>query len=150
MGSEYKRVVEIVAPMEVVHENCIKYFQSIGYQVEDDIPPSRIEFSKKGTIWTTDDVELSHKLTVFLNQSSNGVAITLSFFASMATGQWTGRSKSVADSEIEALCGLIKSAHPSDAIKQQDRICVECKKNIPWDANLCPYCGHDYREIESK
>jgi predicted nucleic acid-binding Zn ribbon protein len=27
---------------------------------------------------------------------------------------------------------------------QQIRHCVECGRNIPWDANLCPYCGHQY------
>ena len=24
------------------------------------------------------------------------------------------------------------------------RMCVECGRNIPFDANLCPYCGHKY------
>lgn len=26
------------------------------------------------------------------------------------------------------------------------RMCVKCGRNIPFDANLCPYCGHDYRD----
>jgi len=25
------------------------------------------------------------------------------------------------------------------------RFCVSCGRNIAWDANVCPYCGHDYR-----
>jgi predicted nucleic acid-binding Zn ribbon protein len=25
------------------------------------------------------------------------------------------------------------------------RFCVSCGRSIDWDANLCPYCGHDYR-----
>ena len=25
------------------------------------------------------------------------------------------------------------------------RNCVNCGRSIAWDANVCPYCGHDYR-----
>ena len=25
------------------------------------------------------------------------------------------------------------------------RNCVSCGRSIGWDANVCPYCGHDYR-----
>ena len=28
---------------------------------------------------------------------------------------------------------------------QQQRNCSGCGRSIPWDANLCPYCGRDYR-----
>lgn len=27
------------------------------------------------------------------------------------------------------------------------RVCVRCQKNLPDDANVCPYCGHDYRPV---
>lgn len=27
----------------------------------------------------------------------------------------------------------------------QQRNCVSCGRGISWDANVCPYCGHDYR-----
>jgi len=27
----------------------------------------------------------------------------------------------------------------------QTRTCVQCGRQIPWDANVCQYCGHDYR-----
>ncbi len=27
----------------------------------------------------------------------------------------------------------------------QMRTCVQCGRQIPWDANVCQYCGHDYR-----
>lgn len=27
---------------------------------------------------------------------------------------------------------------------KQIRKCVKCGRSIPWDANLCPYCGHNY------
>ncbi len=28
---------------------------------------------------------------------------------------------------------------------QGSRNCVSCGRAIQWDANVCPYCGHDYR-----
>jgi len=28
---------------------------------------------------------------------------------------------------------------------QQQRNCVSCGRSIAWDANVCPYCGRDYR-----
>jgi hypothetical protein len=28
----------------------------------------------------------------------------------------------------------------------QTRKCVACGRDIQWDANVCPYCGHDYRQ----
>jgi len=28
---------------------------------------------------------------------------------------------------------------------QQQRNCVGCGRTIAWDANVCPYCGRDYR-----
>ncbi|UCE91661.1 MAG: zinc ribbon domain-containing protein [Methanobacteriota archaeon] len=29
-----------------------------------------------------------------------------------------------------------------------ERRCVGCGRPIPWDANACQYCGHDYRRRE--
>jgi len=28
--------------------------------------------------------------------------------------------------------------------REKSRNCVKCGRSIPWDANLCPYCGHDF------
>jgi hypothetical protein len=33
----------------------------------------------------------------------------------------------------------------SEAQSQQPRNCVSCGRSISWYANVCPYCGHDYR-----
>ena len=29
-------------------------------------------------------------------------------------------------------------------LKEPDRLCPECKKVIPFDANICPYCGRKF------
>ena len=30
--------------------------------------------------------------------------------------------------------------------QQNQRQCVSCGRAISWDSNVCPYCGHDYRQ----
>ncbi|UCE45075.1 MAG: hypothetical protein JSU93_06735 [Methanobacteriota archaeon] len=35
----------------------------------------------------------------------------------------------------------------SEAQAQQPRNCVSCGRSIAWDANVCPYCGHDFRTV---
>ncbi len=30
---------------------------------------------------------------------------------------------------------------------QSTRNCVSCGRSISWDANVCQYCGHDYRQM---
>lgn len=35
---------------------------------------------------------------------------------------------------------------PQLPIQKEKRICVDCKRPIPFDANICPYCQHDYRK----
>lgn len=35
----------------------------------------------------------------------------------------------------------------SEAQAQQPRNCVSCGRSISWDANVCPYCGHDFRVV---
>lgn len=30
---------------------------------------------------------------------------------------------------------------------QSTRNCVACGRSIAWDANVCPYCGHDFRMV---
>ena len=37
----------------------------------------------------------------------------------------------------------------SEAQAQQPRNCVSCGRSIAWDANVCPYCGHDFRVVMS-
>ncbi len=33
----------------------------------------------------------------------------------------------------------------ASAAAQSTRNCVSCGRSFSWDANVCPYCGHDYR-----
>ena len=33
----------------------------------------------------------------------------------------------------------------STGVPMSGRYCVQCGREIPWEANVCMYCGHDYR-----
>ena len=33
----------------------------------------------------------------------------------------------------------------STPVGNPSRNCVSCGRSISWDANVCPYCGHDFR-----
>ena len=33
---------------------------------------------------------------------------------------------------------------------EHNRYCVKCGRSIPFDANLCPYCGHNYKSQSTK
>jgi predicted nucleic acid-binding Zn ribbon protein len=32
-------------------------------------------------------------------------------------------------------------------VQQPTRNCVACGRAIDWQANVCPYCGHDFRQV---
>ncbi|MEW5760153.1 MAG: zinc ribbon domain-containing protein [Candidatus Thermoplasmatota archaeon] len=143
--SEYKQTIYIDAPIQDVYDCCLTYFSSIGYVVKGNAPPVRIEFSKKGTLWTTDDIDAPHNLSIHLHSEGNKVVATIHFNCEAGIGSFSKRSRQIIDSEIATLTGMISLRH-----KPSDRICVECKKNIPFDVNICPYCGHNYLQPVSK
>jgi ribosomal protein L40E len=40
--------------------------------------------------------------------------------------------------------GVTYHPHPSEAFRNK-RYCTKCGREIPIDANVCPYCGKDFR-----
>jgi hypothetical protein len=146
--SEYKVIVKTPGQLPQIHDCCLKYFQSLGYSVKNVIAPSRIEFKFKGTLWTTDDIEAPHTLAIYLNPEGNEISLTAHFYCAGGISDFTKHSKEVVNSEMEGLRGLIMSSNPQQTISievnERDRKCVKCQRQIPWDANMCPYCGHKY------
>lgn len=37
-----------------------------------------------------------------------------------------------------------RQAPPLTSSPSISRFCVSCGRSIPWEANVCPYCGHNY------
>ncbi len=36
---------------------------------------------------------------------------------------------------------------PDANVQQLPRNCMTCGRQMEWNANVCPYCGHDYRYV---
>lgn len=45
-----------------------------------------------------------------------------------------------------AMCGKALVQPPVSQGPVRNRICVGCGRTLSWDANVCQYCGHDFRE----
>jgi len=48
-------------------------------------------------------------------------------------------------------CGTdVSQLKPAEEHKPAAKVrhCVRCGRTIEWTANICPYCGHDYREAQ--
>ncbi|MFX1257077.1 MAG: zinc ribbon domain-containing protein [Promethearchaeota archaeon] len=39
---------------------------------------------------------------------------------------------------------LVKWAFGGISKGEKRRNCIQCGREIPWDANICPYCGHKF------
>lgn len=45
-------------------------------------------------------------------------------------------------------CGkLLRGDEPGSERISHQRFCVSCGRSIDFEANACPYCGHDFRSI---
>jgi len=47
-------------------------------------------------------------------------------------------------------CGRPLASVSAGPTETRTRICVQCGRPISWDAQLCMYCGHDYRAAQKK
>jgi uncharacterized paraquat-inducible protein A len=43
------------------------------------------------------------------------------------------------------MCGRALMPMAVEPPEMRQRQCVECGRSIAWDANVCMYCGHDFR-----
>ena len=130
-----------------IYDIVLKYFISQGFAVTHEVKPAQCTF-KRGTHWTLDmDVKKQpQKLTVTLPQQNEGMLVSCLY----EIDDLLITSKTSLQAEVEGLKTYILAAIQQDRQAQSprgDRICVECKRNIPFDANICPYCGHDYRKV---
>ncbi len=57
----------------------------------------------------------------------------------------TNCGKTVALAQLEPIQDAQTSAPAAQmASEEHARKCVSCGRTIPWDANVCPHCGHDF------
>lgn len=148
------RSIEIKGDIEEIYNRTLSYFTSIGFTTLKEQKPTFIRF-KRGSLWAEGGgwrakrCKASIKLRE-LHQELVLIEIIYKIGLVQPTSEKINAGKKVTE-EVEKLKQYLlptttniekKSEQPDD----KERICVECEKNIPWDAKFCPYCGHKYDE----
>jgi hypothetical protein len=78
------------------------------------------------------------------NVMSFTIIFTILFCACLGMGGYCGiRGR---DMEIELDVYGRQHRQQKEPVSGSRRNCVKCGREIPFDANLCPYCGYDYQE----
>lgn len=131
-----------------VYDMALNYWQSMGFRNTSSQRPNNISF-KRGSMWGIGAKKVPTELQVTFMPQPKGVFVSIRYVITYAVG-FGAKDLSILNSEIEGLKTYILASiqQPMQtAISEKDRICVECKRTIPFDANICPYCGHDYRKV---
>lgn len=133
--------------IETVYDLTLHYFTSLGFTLVSGLKPTQM-ILERGSVWWADNNWRSKKCNVVINLSKtqdNNTLILCDYDIHWAV--YSGEEDTQeACREIEGLKNFIASLPSEQKAPAKDRMCVMCKRKIPWDANLCPYCGHDYRK----
>ena len=145
---EHQRVVITPLPISKAIELSLLYFKNLGFSEIEMVPNKYIKLSR-GNVWLADswinkkmDLELFFSLT-----QDKKVAISCKY--NFSTWVYEGsKDHSAADMEINGFIQFLEKQ--SIETSERKRICPKCKREIPWDAKLCPYCGYDFSGLEKE
>lgn len=138
MKPSYIKTVKVNASISQVYRLCHDFFEQSGYKLYKSIENSQLKFIYKKPFTISDyylDID-------FRMDSDNNVIIDFRYYYFLGLGTVTGAFIASKSKEINSLLSKIDEK-PS---KSTERICIECKKEIPVDAKFCPYCSHKYQE----
>lgn len=154
-----KHTSSVVASGDIstVYDLALAYFSSRGFAQISGIKPSQITFQRGSVLFA--DVRVFGKedlsqfstkkcnLQVNLSNVASGILIQCAYDIHWAVYGGKSDIENI-NEEVEGLKNFISISQPQpQQILSKDRICVECKRNIPFDVNICPYCRHDYRKV---
>lgn len=138
--------------LERAYDLIFYYFNSLGFKIVTEAKPTLMRLERGSTwmfdtaCWKTKKCNVDLSLT---KQSSNSTLIRCEY--EIPTLLWEGKKDiNNIEVEIQGLRNLLESSYSKATPSERERICVECKKDIPWDANLCPYCGKKYKNMKNK
>ena len=141
----------ISVDLEKAFDLTLHYFGSLGYTIKNNIKPTHISL-EYGNAWLDDGKweTKARTLDIIFSKTNNDTMIRFSYDLNWLTH--TGKKDfQGANNEIQGLEHYLNTSMTTHEKNNRDRVCVKCKKQIPWDANLCPYCGHDFsNKQESK
>lgn len=138
--SEYEKSIIIKADVKTIYQACIEHFTALGYKIKRASQYGYIEFKWRRRYWAIHQIYTWHNLNIAIQKE--GVSIIFRFISPALT-PYSKRSKKVAD---EYIASLVTKIYQKQALekKHPKRICPKCKREMPWDAKICPYCGYKF------
>ena len=148
--SEYVKSLLIKADAETIYRTSIDHFASLGYSIRRSSEYSYLEFEREGKrIFVYHAINAPHMLTITLTPQGEGVFTTFKFNCPLGIGPFSIKSQEEADEYISSLLTKIYQKQPKVS-QHPRRICPNCKREIPWDAKICPYCGYDFSKVKKE
>ncbi len=147
--SRYVKSLVIRADAITIYQACADHFVNLGYSIKKASKYSYLEFKREGTIFTIHEIKAPHTLTIILAPHRDGTYAIFRFECSLGNVAFTGKSKEEADGYISSLLTKIYQKQPSVS-QHPKRICPNCKREMPWNAKICPYCGYDFSGLKKK
>ncbi len=142
---EYSRQVMIKSDIQTIYQKCIEHFMGLGYHLISSSEPSYIEFEKEGATFAAYRFyTANHKLIINIITQHNGAVATFNFSCPWILAYIDKKSRDIIDGYISTLLTKIYQSSTEAKPSKRRRLCPSCKKDIPWDAVFCPYCGHDF------
>lgn len=146
----HQRIIVTSLPIQKAYEASLLYFKNLGFIEIEKIPNTYIKFQRGsawlGDTWQTKKVYLMLQFSIAYD---NKVAITCIYDISAL--QYIGKTDlENADKEIYGFRDYIAKIERELRQKRPKRICPKCKREIPWDAVICPYCGYKFPKLEKK
>lgn len=126
---------------EDAYDALLSYFTQVGFRVVQSIKPTNFTL-ERGGVWSSHDWGSKKcRLMVGFSKTSGGkILVQYTYDIHWACDKGKKDTENM-NTEIEGLKNFLEMS----TSEEKDRICVKCKKKIPWDANFCPYCAYDYR-----
>ena len=150
MTSEYIKSLIIKSDIKTIYQSCMEHFANLGYSIRRSSEYSYLEFEREGKrVFVLHMINTPHTLTITLTPQQEGVFTTFKFSSSLGIGPWDAKSQEDADEYISSLLTKIYQKQP-EPNKRPKRICPRCKREIPWDAKICPYCGYKFPETQEE
>ena len=143
----YGHSVTLPYDINKCYDAVISYFPQQGFCVKVPNKPIFIIF-ERGDNWTGHNLQtIKSTLTVQLTNTSVGTTIACEYEISGMLWD-SAKYPQAIKMEVEGIYSQFQLTSSSGtSSSDKDRKCVKCKKQIPWDANICPYCGYNYQQI---
>lgn len=145
MATKYSKQMILDGPIGGVFELCCNYFTGEGYSQVQSYPPREIFLKKKGTLWTFDEIDVSHIVEIRLqelNQFKTHASFDFKVDSIWAAGDWSPKSVSEVNRMLMNLTMMATSKYQQPQSRGSQ--VLEREKIIEREIVVkikCRYCG---------